>query len=80
MLEKSKDQNDCVEGDCELVDVDPNEKGYIVTKKIGRSLPLLTRELTERVVETLFLEDPPLNYKDYMLEESVEPLTKKGSR
>lgn len=47
------------------MDVDPKEKGYqIVTKKIGRSLPLLARELTERVVETLFLEDPPLNYKD----------------
>lgn len=65
MLEKSKDQNDCVEGDCELVDVDPKEKGYqIVTKKIRRSLPLLARDLTEIVVETLFLEDPPLNYKD----------------
>lgn len=69
MLKKSKDQNDCVEGDCELVDVDPKETDYIVTKKIGRSLPLLARELTERVVETLFLEDPPLNYKDYMVEE-----------
>lgn len=47
------------------MDEDPKEKGYrIVTKKIRRSLPFLARELTERVVETLFLEDLLLNYKD----------------
>lgn len=70
---------------CDSVNEDVWGNGYkIVTKKLGRSLPVLSSEMTLRVVETLFPKHPAVKYEEiaatdipFFPEEELEEARKK---